>query len=78
MVPLSDSMHDIAEMSEIEHLAGGKYLAAKPRSIRRAFWKFIYIFSRQEKDRLISANVAKQATRRKRKHRPVTVKHTHM
>ncbi|GEM_PF-3392224 len=60
MVPTTHAMFEIAEQSEAEHFAGQKYLAAKPRSIHRAFWKFIYIFSRQEKDRLISIDVEKR------------------
>lgn len=65
MVPLSNSMRDLASMSEIEHLAGRKYLAAKSRSTRRLFWKLVYIFSRQEKDRLISAHVTNAADQMK-------------
>ncbi|RNL42504.1 hypothetical protein D7I41_19020 [Ochrobactrum sp. MH181795] len=61
MVPTSESMRDIAKMSEVEHFSGQKYLDAKPRSITRLFWKFIYIFSRQEKDRLISVDMENAA-----------------
>ena len=67
MVPITDSLNDIAEMSETEHLAGRKYLSAKPRSFRRAFWKIIYIFSRQEKDRLISADAENTAAQKNEK-----------